>query len=119
MAKVNLAEIQKEVIAKKESISVQEIIGPDGKTYYQDPISKDVYTNKDEAVQALSDYLRRENLRKQGLDEYGRTPELIALSERKAELLKDKAELLKKVQKIDDQIRNLKPEDFKVSKKAK
>lgn len=126
MPKVDILKLEKEA-EKANKLRVEtEIIEKEigGKKYFKGPYSADWFDDYGDCLSENSNLKRINEFRLLGLDEFGRTPELVKMAEAKAKLFKQREELLKDVLKIDDKIRDLKAEDFmdedkKTSKKRK
>jgi len=104
-AKILLTEIQEKVLA--------------GVKVFKGPLLEDWFDDYGECILANSEAKRQKEYKKSGLDTFGRTKELVALSSKKSELLAKKANFLEEVKKIDSKIHKLRAEDFKKAEPKK
>jgi len=110
--------LEKEAKAREaaaKSVPTQ-IIG--GQTYFKGA-DDEWYTSHGEALDSLQRDRQIKEYLAQGLDEEGRSPEQVALSEEKARLLKKRESVLEQVREIDIEIGNLTLENFKSKGKSK
>jgi len=126
MAKVDLSVLEaKEAKEKKESLLTQiqeKTVG--GIKVFKGPSLEDWFDDYGECVLANSEAKRQAEYKKSGLDEFGRTKEVVAMASKKAELLAKKAALFAEIKKIDLQVQQLRSDQFfeeekKEVKKAK
>jgi hypothetical protein len=122
MAKVDLKALEaKAEKDQKESLltQIQEKVVA-GVKVFKGPSLEDWFDDYGECILANSEAKRQAEYKKSGLDEFGRTKEVVAMSSKKAELLAKKASLFADIKKLDLQIQQLKVEDFvDAPKKAK
>ena len=117
MPKVNLEELEKQTA--KEEASINKIISKQvgDKTVFKGPILDEWFSDYGECQSENQSAALQASYKEQGLDEFGRTPEQVALAAEKAKLFKKKQELLDKAAEIDVEIAGLTEEDFKKGKK--
>lgn len=119
MAKVDIEKLEKEAqkSVRPGPAIPEKVIN--GVMYFQNTLTGEWSNSRDEVFQELQRMKRVNEFKKQGLDEFGRSPEMIALSNAKAELLKQREIALSKVREIDVRISELKLKDFKPGKSKK
>jgi len=103
----------KEKLEAEKSVPTQKI---GDKTYYKGAEGK-LYDYHGEALDSLQNEKQQAEYKRLGLDENGRSPEQVALSNEKIRLLKKKESVMAEARKIDVEIANLKLEDFSAKKK--
>lgn len=104
MAKVNLADLQKEAEKKAKHSDGVETIRVGEKTYYKGAYLEDTFDNYTECVQANSEAKSKKDLKAQGLNEFGQTKEQVELHERVQKLLVERSKIAEQLAAKDAEI---------------
>ena len=104
MAKVNLADLQKEADKKAKHTDGVETIKVGDKTAYKGAYLDDFFDNYTECVQANSEAKSKKDLKAQGLNEYGQTKEQVELHARVQKLLEERSKIAEQLAAKDAEI---------------
>lgn len=110
MAKVDLKEMEKKAevdrLASKSSGVEEKDVG--GKKLFKGQVLPDWYDDYGECLMANTEAKRQAEYKKAGFDEFGRSPDQVALLKAKASLAKERDLLLEKANAINVEIGQLK-----------
>lgn len=119
MPQVNVEELEKAAKKKKDSINTIETKKVGDTLLFKGPYVDKWFDDRDECARENESFARKEQYKKEGLDEFGRTKSQVLLQAKKKELIFKREEILAKAKQIDKEIASLKESDFEGVKESK